>query len=208
MKQVRSAVVVGCAVAALAAAGSGTAFAWHPSDAALTVGCRTDETHVQVVLGNNYKAKGDYTFARQGSDEKYTGTVDAHGTVKLTVGYTGKGDTWRYTLADTHVDKKIADVPLCTPPSTPPSPSVPPSGRPTPPPSGTPSPSASVPAASPSTPTSGTPTPSGSATPDKPKLAETGGGSNGGLIAAVGGGAVLVGVGVLVAARRKGRHGN
>ncbi|MFD7453385.1 LPXTG cell wall anchor domain-containing protein [Kitasatospora sp. NPDC059827] len=207
MKHVRrAAAVTGGAVAALALAGTGQAFAWHPSDASLTVGCRTDAGHVEVVLGNNYQDAGDYTLSLIGGTEEHHGTIAGHGTTKVTVGYSGHGDRWRYTLADTHIDQQIADVPLC--------PSATPTGTPTPTPTltkpGTPTPTASrtatpTPSGSPSSPAahpSASPSASASASASAaPALAQTGGGGNTGL--AVAGAATLVaGAGIVVAARR------
>ncbi|MER7848558.1 LPXTG cell wall anchor domain-containing protein [Kitasatospora sp. NPDC096077] len=225
MKHVRrAAAVTGGAVAALALAGTGQAFAWNPSDASLTIGCRTDAGHVVLVLGNNYKDAGDYTLSLVGGTEKYHGTLGAHATTKVTVGYSGKGDDWRFTLADTHVDKHVADVPLCptatpTPPVTPtptPTPTKPatPSGTPTPTPTPTSSRTATPsPSGSPSATPSGTPSspaahpsvsPSASESASAaPALAQTGGGGNTGL--AVAGAATLVaGAGLVVAARKAG----
>ncbi|MGW3045909.1 LPXTG cell wall anchor domain-containing protein [Kitasatospora sp. NPDC001159] len=216
MKHVRrAAAVTSGAVAALALAGTGQAFAWHPSDASLTVGCRADAGHVELVLGNNYKAAGDYTLSLIGGSEEYHGTLGAHDTVKVTVSYSGHGDDWRFTLADTHVDKHVADVPLCpsATPTTTPTPPVPPgtptpTGTPTQPstptptssraatltPSGTPSATPSSPAAQPSA------VPSASASA-APALAQTGGG--GSTTLAVAGAATLAaGAGLVVAGRR------
>ncbi|MFE3506236.1 LPXTG cell wall anchor domain-containing protein [Kitasatospora sp. NPDC059160] len=213
MKHVRrAAAVTGGAVAALALAlaGTGQAFAWHPGDASLTVGCRTDAGHVEVVLGNNYQDAGDYTLSLIGGTEEHHGTIAGHGTAKVTVGYSGHGDRWRYTLADTHIDQQIADVPLCpsaTPTGTPtPTPTLTKPGTPTPTPTAsrtaTPTPSGS-PSGSPSSPAahpSASPSASASASA-APALAQTGGGGNTGL--AVAGAATLVGgAGLVVAARR------
>ncbi|MFG2905166.1 LPXTG cell wall anchor domain-containing protein [Kitasatospora sp. NPDC048286] len=211
MKHVRrAAAVTGGAVAALALAGTGTAFAWKPSDASLEIGCRADAGHVELVLGNHYKAAGDYTLSLVGGTEQYHGRIEANATVKVTVGYSGKGDTWRYTLADTHVDKKVADVPLC--PSATPTPSTTPSVPATPAPTTpAPTPTKSVPASPSATPPATTPaapaaTPSatpGAGTSSAPALAQTGGGDNTPL--AVAGGAVLAaGAGLVFAARRIG----
>ncbi|MFE6867537.1 LPXTG cell wall anchor domain-containing protein [Kitasatospora sp. NPDC057692] len=228
MKHIRrTAAVTGGAVAALALAGTGTAFAWKPSDASLEIGCRTDAGHVELVLGNRYKAAGDYTLSLVGGSEVHRGRIEANATVKVTVGYSGQGDTWRYTLADTHVDRKVADVPLCpsatpTPTGTPSVPAVPtPSPTATPTPSGTrsvpptPAPTATAPVTTPpsSTPPPTTPppapttpaaVPSASPTPGttgEPALAQTGGGDNTPL--ALAGGAVLAaGAGLVLVARR------
>ncbi|MER7772507.1 LPXTG cell wall anchor domain-containing protein [Kitasatospora sp. NPDC096140] len=163
MKHVRrAAVVTGGAVAALALAGTGTAFAWKPSDASLEVGCRADAGHVELVLGNRYKAAGDYTLSLVGGSEEYHGRIDANATVKLTVSYSGKGDTWRYTLADTHVDKKVADVPLC--PSATPTPTGTPTTTPSVPATPVPTPTKSVPASPSATPSATTPAPTGTPT--------------------------------------------
>ncbi|MDH6708748.1 LPXTG-motif cell wall-anchored protein [Kitasatospora sp. MAA19] len=213
----RAAAVAGGAVAALALAGTGTAFAWNPSDASLEVGCRADAGHVELVLGNTYKAAGDYTLSLVGGTEQYHGRIEANGTAKVTVGYSGKGDTWRYTLADTHVDKKVADVPLC--PSATPTPTGTPTGTPTPtgPPTTTPAvpvtprptPTTSVPAPPSATPSATTPTSPaakpgatpGSGTSAAPALAQTGGGDDTPL--ALAGGAVLAaGAGLVLAARK------
>ncbi|MFB7469377.1 hypothetical protein [Kitasatospora sp. NPDC056184] len=231
MKHIRrTAAVTGGAVAALALAGTGTAFAWKPSDASLEVGCRTDAGQVELVLGNRYKAAGDYTLSLVGGTEVHRGRIEANATVKVTVGYSGQGDTWRYTLADTHVEKKVAEVPLCpsatpTPTGTPsvpttpaPTPTSTATPTPTPTPSGTrsvppapvptatasvpPSPSATPPATTPAT----TPpaAPSASPTPGataEPALARTGGGDSTPL--ALAGGAVLAaGTGLVLVARR------
>ncbi|MFG2844473.1 LPXTG cell wall anchor domain-containing protein [Kitasatospora sp. NPDC048296] len=217
MKHVRrAAVATGSAVAALALANTGTAFAWNPSDASVEIGCRADAGHVELVLGNHYKAAGDYTLSLVGGTEEYHGRIEARSTVKLTVGYSGKGDTWRYTLADTHVDKTVADVPLC--PSATPTPTTTPSVP------ATPTPTTSVPASPVVTPSATTPaptapgttpraTPSASTTPaapaatpgagasTAPALAQTGGGSSTPL--ALAGGAVLAaGAGLVLAARK------
>lgn len=213
MKHVRrAAVVTGGAVAALALAGTGTAFAWKPSDASLEVGCRADAGHVELVLGNRYKAAGDYTLSLVGGSEEYHGRIDANATVKLTVNYSGKGDTWRYTLADTHVDKKVADVPLC--PSATPTPTGTPTTTPSVPATPVPTPTKSVPASPSATPSATTPAPTApgttpaatpsatpSATGTAPALAQTGGGDNTPL--ALAGGAVLAaGAGLVFAARK------
>ncbi|MET8630917.1 LPXTG cell wall anchor domain-containing protein [Kitasatospora sp. NPDC004669] len=209
MKHVRrAAAVTGGAVAALALAGTGQAFAWHPSDASLTVGCRADTGHVELVLGNNYKAAGDYTLSRIGGSEEYHGTLGAHDTVKVTVSYSGHGDDWRFTLADTHVDKRVADVPLCpsATPTTTPTPPVTPTVTPaptssrtaTPTPSGTPSATPSGTPSSPAAHPSAAPSASASAAP---ALAQTGGG--GSTTLAVAGAATLAaGAGLVVAGRR------
>ncbi|WP_380283539.1 LPXTG cell wall anchor domain-containing protein [Kitasatospora purpeofusca] len=159
MKHIRrTAAVTGGAVAALALAGTGTAFAWKPSDASLEVGCRTDAGHVELVIGNRYKAAGDYTLSLVGGTEVHRGRIEANATVKVTVGYSGQGDTWRYTLADTQVDRKVADVPLC--PSATPTPT--PSATVTPTPTGAPSvPATATPTPTPTATPTGTPTPSG-----------------------------------------------
>ncbi|MEV7598023.1 LPXTG cell wall anchor domain-containing protein [Kitasatospora sp. NPDC089797] len=223
MKHVRrAAAVTGGAVAALALAGTGQAFAWNPSDASLTVGCRPDAGHVELVLGNNYKDEGDYTLSQIGGTEVHRGKIGAHKTVKVTVGYSGHGDDWRYTLADTHVDKHIADVPLCpsatpsqpatpTPPVTPSQPATPsvpatptasrsvtpsPSGSPSATPSGTPSSPAAQPSGSPSV------TAEASASPSAgPVLAQTGGGGNT-TLAVAGAATLAAGAGLVLAARR------
>ncbi|MFF2141662.1 LPXTG cell wall anchor domain-containing protein [Kitasatospora sp. NPDC058190] len=218
MKHVRrAAVATGSAVAALALANSGTAFAWNPSDASVEIGCRADAGHVELVLGNHYKAAGDYTLSLVGGTEEYHGRIEARSTVKLTVGYSGKGDTWRYTLADTHVDKKVADVPLC--PSATPTPTGTPTTTPSVP--ATPTPTASVPASPVATPSATTPAPTApgttpratpttpttpAATPGAgastaPALAQTGGGGSTPL--ALAGGAVLAaGAGLVLVARK------
>ncbi|MFD7906491.1 LPXTG cell wall anchor domain-containing protein [Kitasatospora sp. NPDC059747] len=203
MKHVRrAAAVTGGAVAVLALAGTVPAYAWKPSDATLTVGCRPDGGHVELVLGNDYKSAGDYTLGLIGGTEEYHGTIDGHGTAKVTVSYSGHGDQWRYTLADTHVDRKIADVPLCpsgTPtPTLPPTPTQPathtpaptPSRTATPTPSGTPSAAAVLP--------SGTPSASASAAP---ALAQTGGGGNT-TLAVAGAATLAAGAGLIVAGRK------
>ncbi|MFD8081547.1 LPXTG cell wall anchor domain-containing protein [Kitasatospora sp. NPDC059722] len=213
MKHVRrAAAVTGGAVAVLALAGTVPAYAWKPSDATLTVGCRPDGGHVELVLGNDYKSAGDYTLGLIGGTEEYHGTIDGHGTAKVMVSYSGHGDQWRYTLADTHVDKKIADVPLCpsgTPtPTVPSTPAVPatPTATPTQPATHTPAPTSSRTA----TPTpSGTPsaaavlpssTPSASASA-APALAQTGGGGNT-TLAVAGAATLAAGAGLIVAGRK------
>ncbi|MFD8750133.1 LPXTG cell wall anchor domain-containing protein [Kitasatospora sp. NPDC059577] len=209
MKHVRrAAVVAGGAVVGLALAGTGTAFAWKPSDASLEVGCRADAGHVELVLGNRYKAAGDYTLSLVGGSEEYHGRIEANATVKLTVSYSGKGDTWRYTLADTHVDKRVADAPLC--PSATPTPTGSPTTTPSVPATPVPTPTTSVPASPSATPSATTPAPTTpgatpaatpSATSTAPALAQTGGGGNTPL--ALAGGAVLAaGAGLVLAARK------
>jgi hypothetical protein len=204
---------VASAAAALALGVAGTAFACTPEDFTATVSCDVahGQADIKIVDTDVYKTEVTVAISDAGGPVGAVHFVTADwaggksATKDVLVPWQASGSSWK--LVATTWDKTTVDLPplkapggVCVAPTSPsPSPTKP-SPSPTKP---TPSPTKPTPSPTKPTPSPTKPSPS----PSGPVLAETGGGSDTGLIGGVAGALVVAGAGAMFALRRRGAAG-